>query len=391
MVAVVSIAPVVGVRGRTGPLFGVASALYGTVLAGGLYVAAAGLAPAAPWRTAAFVAGLVGLLVLEWVDTGTHRGLVVRAVLIHAVAAVDPSGLARVLFLLVPFAVYRTLGRRAGHVAALGYGVGVVTWWTLADADWPSDPEALGDLVMFTVGLAFAVAMAAVAVTADVNRVRAERLVDELAASHRRIATLAAAEERVRVARDVHDSLGHHLTAIAIQLEKATAYRERDAVVAAQAVTDAHGSARAALADVRRSVAALRTGTSSSLSAELAALAARLGSSGTTVTSAVHGDEQSCPPELRATLVRVAQEGLTNAVRHAGARSVTVTVHCAADAIALTVRDDGSGLPGEAHDLPGYGVPGMRERLAAVGGTLDLTGPPGRGTTLTARIPVGAG
>ncbi|SHN46036.1 Signal transduction histidine kinase [Cryptosporangium aurantiacum] len=366
-------------RGRLGP----AAALYGTVLAGGLYIAAAGLAPATPWRTAAFVAGLLALSAVEWLGRATRWGLVLQVVLIHAVVAMDTSGLARVLFLLVPFAVYRTLGRRAGYAAALAYAVGVVSWTSATGGS--SDREAFGDLIMFAVGLVFAVTLAALAVKADADRDRAERLLDELAESNRRIAALAAAEERNRVARDIHDSLGHHLTAIAIQLEKATAYRERDAEVAARAVTDAHGSARAALAEVRRSVATLRADVPSSLSAELAVLAARLGSPGTTVTSTVHGD---CPPGLRATLVRVAQEGLTNAVRHAGARSVTVTVHCAADAIALTVRDDGTGLPGDLSDRPGYGLPGMRERLAAVGGTLELTGPPGLGTTLTARVPL---
>ncbi|TQS46724.1 sensor histidine kinase [Cryptosporangium phraense] len=367
----------------TRPLAGVASALYVTVLVGGLYFAVAGLAHGPAWRLTCFVVGLLALLVVERIDRGTVPGLVARALLIHAVAAADGSGLARILFLLVPFAVYLTLGRRAGSLTALAYG-SVLVLWTLTR---PTDREAVGDLVMFLVGLVLAVAMAAVAVTADAQRARAERLLDEVAA-------LAAADERNRVARDIHDSLGHHLTAIAIQLEKATAYRTRDADVAARAVSDAHGSAREALAEVRRSVSALRADPLS-LRTRLAALAARLRTASMSVTSAVSGEEGLGGAEVRDAVYRVAQEGLTNAVRHAGARRVTVTVHFDPDApraggVEVVVADDGIGLPESLDRVSGFGLAGMRERVAALGGTLVLDGPPGRGTTLTARFPAAA-
>ncbi|WP_051571025.1 sensor histidine kinase [Cryptosporangium arvum] len=444
----------------------VASTLYGTVLAGGLYFGVAGLAPVVAWRAAVFVAGLLALVALERAGRATLLG---RAALIVVVVAADTSGLARVLFLLVPFAVYLTRGRRAGHLAAAGCGVALVGWWTVADPGWPSDREALGDLVMFTVGLVLAVAMAAATVAADADRARAERLVDELAASQQRVAALAAADERNRVARDLHDSLGHHLTAVTIQLEKATAYRARDPDVADQAVVDARASAREALADVRRSVSALRApppgpvrterqgleplidpvgaGAAGSLVLRLDELVARLGSTGVAVTCGVVGDER-CSAPVEDVLFRVAQEGLTNALRHSGAGSVSVAVHFAADATTLTVRDDGSGLrspipaavahssgadrtavgadraavgadravgdadravggaeaslstrftrpgaeasaaaaSGSGHGS-GFGLVGLRERVSAVGGVLELVGEPGAGTTLVARIP----
>jgi signal transduction histidine kinase len=316
--------------------------------------------------------------------------VVLRAGLVHAVAAVDPSGLARALYLLVPFAVFLGLGRTAGLVAAAAYELGLLGWLAATRPGWYSDPEQVADLLMFTVGLVFAVAIAGVAVRADASRGRAEQLLAELADSHRELAehaeragALAAAEERNRLARDIHDSLGHHLTAVAIQLEKAVAYRPRDAGQADRAVADARGSARAALAEVRGSVAVLRS-PPASLAAALDALKAQLDTGSVRIDCAVHGDETGHAGALGA-LYRAAQEGLTNAVRHAGAARIEVTARFTADAASLTVRDDGAGLPADRRD--GFGLTGMRERLAAVGGELRLAGAPGGGTTLTAIVP----
>lgn len=390
------------------PLRWVGLTLYLTVLLTGGYFHWAGLCPR-PGGSATltgFAAGLGVLLALEWLDRpawwvwlGRARAagpLVVRAVLIHAVVALDCSGLARVLLLLIPFAAYLSLGRRAGHLTAAGYGVGLVIALTLADPGWPTDPEAVSDLLMFGVGLIFAVAIATVATAADASRGRAEMLLDELGESHRqlrasadRVAELATAEERNRLARDIHDSLGHHLTAISIQLEKAAAYRDRDAGVADRALADARSAAGAALTDVRRSVAALRTERSTtagqSMQAALAALALQLGAGTVAVGCTVQGDERRYPEAARTALYRAAQEGLTNALRHADAARVSVTVDFAADAAVLTVADDGLGLPAQLAE--GFGLAGMRERLAAVGGALRLESASGTGTTLTATVP----
>jgi signal transduction histidine kinase len=373
----------------------VGAGLHLVVLAGALYFAAAGISPAAPLPLAAFVVGIAALLALELVPRGGQlTRLVARAVLIHAVAAVDASGLSRALFLLVPFAVYLSLGRRAGLITAGAYAAGLVGWLTVAVPGWYTDAEQVSDLLMFLVGLVFAVAVAGVAVTAEASRARAERLLAELAESHRRlgeyagrVAELAAAEERNRLARDIHDSLGHHLTAVAIQLDKAVAYRDRDAAEADLAVADARGSARSALAEVRGSVAVLRS-PPQPLAVALDALRAQLDDGSVRIDCAVHGDEGAHPAALAA-LYRAAQEGLTNAVRHAAAARIEVTARFTADSASLTVRDDGRGLPdGPPDGQPdGFGLTGMRERLAAVGGELRLAATPGGGTTLTATVP----
>ncbi|WP_214404240.1 sensor histidine kinase [Pseudonocardia lacus] len=381
--------------GGAGPrLPWVGAGLHLVVLAGALYFAAAGISPAAPLPLAAFVVGIGALLALELVPVGGPLArLVARAVLIHAVAAVDASGLSRALFLLVPFGAYLTLGRRAGLVTATAYAVGLVGVLTATRPGWYADAEQLSDLLMFLVGLVIAVSMAGVAVRAEAGRARTERLLDELAESHRqlgehagRVAELAAAQERNRLARDIHDSLGHHLTAVAIQLEKAVAYRARDAAEADRAVADARGSVRAALAEVRGSVAVLRSPAeppATSLAAALDALRAQLDTGSVRIDCAVHGDEGPHAPALTA-LYRAAQEGLTNAVRHAAASRIEVTARFTDEAAGLTVRDDGRGLAAAGE---GFGLAGMRERLAAVGGELRLSATPGGGTTLTATVP----
>jgi signal transduction histidine kinase len=387
--------------GRTGlslPWVGASLAL--VVLVGGLYEVLAGLRPARPVEVVAFVVGIGALLALElagrWVPPRTRvrlvAALVLRAALIHAIAAADPSGLSQALYLLVPFAVQLSLGRWAGLATAAAYELGLVGWLSAAHPGWFADPDQVADLLMFTVGLVFAVAIADVAVRADASRVRAEQLLAELADSHRRlgeyaerVGELAAAEERNRLARDIHDSLGHHLTAVGIQLEKALAYRARDAGQADRAVTDARDSARAALAEVRGSVAVLRAEPPApSLATALSALKAQLDSGSVRIDCAVHGDETGHAGALTA-LYRAAQEGLTNAVRHAGAGRIEVTARFTAEAASVVVRDDGRGLPADRRD--GFGLTGMRERLAAVGGELSLSGAPGGGTTLTATVP----
>jgi signal transduction histidine kinase len=384
--------------GRAGlslPWVGASLAL--VVLAGGLYEVLAGVRAARPVEVAGFAVGIGLLLALElagrWVRTRTQlvAALVLRAGLIHAVAAVDPSGLSRALYLLVPFAVLLSLGRTAGLVTAAVYELGLLGWLAATRPGWFVDPEQVADLLMFTVGLVFAVAIAGVAVRADASRRRAEQLLAELADSHRqlgeyaeRVGALAAAEERNRLARDIHDSLGHHLTAVAIQLEKAVAYRPRDADQADRAVADARGSARAALAEVRGSVAVLRSPPSTSLAAALEALKGQLDTGSVHIECAVHGDESGHTGALSA-LYRAAQEGLTNAVRHAGAGRIEVTARFTAESASLTVRDDGRGLPDDRRD--GFGLTGMRERLAAVGGELLFRGGPAGGTVLTATVP----
>ncbi len=365
------------------PLRWMASVLYLVVLVTGVYYAIAGLAP--DWSGAAlagFVTALLALLVVEMVGRGPQVVLlVVRMVLIAVVAATDAAGFARALFVLIPFFAYFSLGRRWSIGLALGYLLfGLVR--ASAVPGWQSDPEIVSDLLMLAVGMVLTVATAAVAVEQQRSRIRAERLVTELSAAQRRVAELSAAAERNRVARDIHDSVGHHLTAIRVQLEKAEAFRDRDAAVADRAVGDARRAAGRALQEVRESVGALRA-EPFSLSAAVAALAEGLDDAGFRVSVELSGSEAGHGRDGLEALYRVCQEALTNARRHAGADLVRVALRFG-DAATLEVADNGRGFAVEA--VTGNGLPGMRERLAALGGTVRIESAPGRGTCVTASV-----
>lgn len=354
--------------------------VYGAVLAGGVYWSLVGEGLDHPGRLAGFVlvlAALFGIELVEW-RTPVHPGvlLAARIGLFATAALLDGSGTSRALFVLVPFVAYFAFGRATSVGLAAACLALIVTGFSLSTPAWYRDAEYVSDLLMFTIGLVLAVCMAAVASAEREARGRLESTLD-------RVAELSAAMERNRVARDIHDSLGHHLTAIAIQLEKATAFADRDPGLAARAIADARGSARDALADVRRSVHALREERPPfSLRDALTGLAGDGGGPAVTVT--VTGEPDRYDAAALTALYRAAQEGLTNARRHAEASVVTVSAAFDDAGARLVVADDGRGFatPGE-----GFGLLGMRERVELVGGAVSVDSGPGAGTTITVTIP----
>ncbi|GAB1509220.1 sensor histidine kinase [Actinophytocola sp. KF-1] len=355
---------------RTG-LPWLSGAVYGLVLLAGLYYPLAGLGDGDPVRLIGFVAGMAALTALDVVERRVDRApagfLVARLALFFAVAALDESGLSRALFVLVPFTAYLVFGRPAGlALAAVCLGLlvaGHVVWVP----DWYRDATYLSDLLMFGMGLVLALAMADV--TTRERRAAA------------RIAELSAATERNRVARDIHDSLGHHLTAITIQLAKASAFGERDPAVAAQALADASTSAQRALRDVRTSVGALRAAP-----VPLRSALADLAGQDDRVTVRVTGDERDLDPAAATALHRAAQEAVTNARRHSEATEVSVTITYDRAATRLVVADNGRGFDPAAR-TGGFGLSGLRERAALVGGTCAVESSPGRGTRVTFSVP----
>jgi len=365
-----------------------ASVLYLAVLATGLYFAAAGLAPNfSAADLAVFVAALAGLLLVERVGESDRRRAIVllaaRMVLLAVVAAVDPGGFARALFILVPFFAYFSLGRRAAIGLAAAYLL-VATIQAALSSGRRADPEVVSDLLMFFVGLVLTLVTAAVADGQRRSRVRAEKLVGELRTAQQKVAELSAAAERNRLARDIHDSVGHHLTAVSIQLEKAEAFRGRDAAVADQAVADARSAATRALHEVRESVGALRAEPFSLVSA-IVALADGLDDHGFRVAVESTGSEAGHARAGLEALYRVAQEALTNARRHAGADLVRVVVRLGDPGPAMVeVADNGRGFA--VATATGGGLRGMRERLAALGGVVRIESTPGQGTRVTASV-----
>jgi signal transduction histidine kinase len=242
------------------------------------------------------------------------------------------------------------------------------------------DAARVSDILMFVIGMVFAVSMAAVAAEAEAARRRLAVYADS-------VGELAAATERNRLARDIHDSLGHHLTAISVQLEKATAFRHRDEAASEQALTDARRSARSALAEVRQSVGTLRAGGPAfALAPAMAALVEGVRDRDLAVELDVAGDEGRYPGPALLALYRAAQEGLTNVRRHAGATRIDMTVRLDETCASLVVADNGRGFAAD-QDEAGFGLRGMRERLEALDGSLRIEAAPGLGTRLLVTIP----
>lgn len=357
------------------PVPWIPAVLYGAVLAGGLYFAAVG--PGFNARTAAFAALLCALAALDGRAWRVPAGVVfaARAALLCAVAALDASGLSRVLFVLVPFLGFFAFGPAAGIALGAGCVVLLAGAFTVWVPQWQVRAEYIGDLLMFALGIVLALAMAAVAV-------REQRARDRLEGTLGQVAELSAARERNRLAREIHDSLGHHLTAIGIQLEKAEAFASLDAAASAQAVSHARWSANRALDEVRASVRTLGPDEESGplgLSRALTDLVHHLDGGARRISLDVSGTERR--PLL--VLYRAAQEGLTNACRHSGATEIGVAVRYDERGARLRVTDNGAGLDGAEE---GFGLSGLRERVRLADGTVELRSSP-RGTSLTVGVP----
>jgi len=217
---------------------------------------------------------------------------------------------------------------------------------------------------------------------------------EELAALHRRAREAAVAEERNRLAREIHDTLAHYLTVVNIQLEAAEKLASDQPSRSLDAVGRARRLTLECLKEVRRSVGALRAATIEELAlpGALAKLTHEFGeSTGIDVTLNLGSvDALHLAPEATQALYRTVQEALTNVQRHARASHARVTLAAPNGVVTLRVEDDGLG-PKLCQDTGaggGFGLIGLRERVALLGGRLDFG--PGRdgGACLTVTLPV---
>lgn len=188
----------------------------------------------------------------------------------------------------------------------------------------------------------------------------------EIERAHEQLAELAVADERHRFARDLHDVLGHSLTAIAVKAELAGKLVERDAGRARAEVADIGRLAREGLEDVRRTVADARR---ASLEGELAAARAALAAAG--IRAELPYTVDAVPGDRRELFAWAVREGVTNVVRHSGARRCEVRL----SADAVEVLDDGHGGPSVA----GHGLRGLADRASAAGATLETGSAPAGG------------
>lgn len=219
-------------------------------------------------------------------------------------------------------------------------------------------------------GLAFGLGRMAAA-EAEKRRWLQAVLAEQVAGEHL-LAEQMRYSERMQIARELHDLMGHHLTALNLQLQLGGALLARaDTGGAGQALGRAEGVAAQLLADVREAVSQQRSSQRIDLSAALQALAEGIAS--TRVELALDEAARDLGPRAAHALLRCVQEGVTNGVRHAGARRVQVELHGEGDEIAVSIDDDGRGAPSWHAGRAGNGLSGMAERMTELGGQMRVT------------------
>ena len=233
-------------------------------------------------------------------------------------------------------------------------------------------------------GLLFAITSVVALATAVSNYMMLQNRLKNFAlqASGEEVHRLARLAERERISRDLHDLLGHTLSLIAIKSELAAKLMDRDRAAAGREITEVMNIAREALRQVRTAVTGIR---SAALEGEIASARAMLETVGVMLTYERDGTVLS--PEVETTLAMIIREAATNIQRHA--RAGVAGIHVLLDegaekAVLLRVSDDGRG----GVTAPGNGLAGIRERVEALGGTLEIDSPRGKGTLLRVRVPM---
>jgi signal transduction histidine kinase len=226
---------------------------------------------------------------------------------------------------------------------------------------------------------------------------RAELLAARQEESEHR-ATLA---ERLRIAREMHDIVAHHISVVVIQAQGAQRVVDFDPARAKTAMADVERTSRTALEEMRRLLGLLRSGEPAAEPlpnstyvppaglADINILAERLRRAGLGITVLQHGEPADVPEDVGLTVYRIVQESLTNVLKHAGPAAATVELDFSDD-VAVTVTDDGRGASAALTGIPGAGrgTTGMRERVTALGGKLSVGPKPGGGYRVHATIPL---
>lgn len=204
-----------------------------------------------------------------------------------------------------------------------------------------------------------------------------------------RVESLAMAQERNRIAREIHDALGHSLTALNLQLETALKLWPNHPEKAQAFVQTAKQLGSTVLQDVRQSVATLRTDPlqRQTLEGAIATLTQNFHTTTSIQPTSTIQISAPLPANLRTSLYRILQEALTNIAKHAHATAVDIQLHQQPEGLRLRIQDNGIGFQPEQNST-GFGIQGIQERTLALGGTIRLQSAPGQGTVLDLTFPL---
>ncbi|MEU9854687.1 sensor histidine kinase [Streptomyces sp. NPDC047974] len=283
------------------------------------------------------------------------------------------------------FAVYAAV--RAGHRAVTA-AASVLMLAALPVAALLSGPSDAGEAFARARGALEIAWLVAAAAAGEALR-QAEGRADEAERTREEVARRRADEERLRIARELHDSLTHQISVIKVQSEVAVHVARRRGEEVPAALLAIQEAGREASRELRATLEALRdddTAPPRGLD-DVPELVERARAWGLRATLSVAGRPADVPAAVDRTVYRIVQESLTNVARHAGAGTASVRIDCRPDALTVSVEDDGRAAPFPS-PVPGLGLLGMRERVTALGGVLT-TGPrDGGGFAVRAELPV---
>jgi signal transduction histidine kinase len=219
-----------------------------------------------------------------------------------------------------------------------------------------------------------------------------ERLTVDLEREREEKARTAVAEERVRIARELHDVVAHAISLIVLQARGGRRSLATDPAETLEALDTIEATGSQALAEMRRLLGMLRTDDEQIALAPqpslryLDALAAQVGEAGLAVDLSVEGEPIELPPGVDLSAYRIVQEALTNALKHAGPATARVVVRYRENDLELEITD--TGLGAGASDGEGHGLVGMRERVSLYGGKIEAGPQDGGGFAVRARLPM---
>jgi signal transduction histidine kinase len=268
--------------------------------------------------------------------------------------------------------------------AGLRWAIGVIALLCgfaalIAARDGAAPLEIYSRSTGFLPGAAFAVVFSQVLLRERRARQQARRYATQ-------VEELAVTGERNRIAREIHDSVGHYLTVVHVQIEAARAIASADPARADECLVRAQELSREGLSELRRSVAMLRVSSTTErpFAIALAGLVEECERGGLDASLTIHGAPRALAPAVEFTLYRVAQEALTNVKRHACAAHARCTLGYDEHEVRLRIEDDGVGA---VRVEDGFGLLGLRERVQSAGGTVALDTAAGRGFAIEVRVP----
>ncbi|MEH1058321.1 histidine kinase [Micromonospora sp. CPCC 206171] len=218
---------------------------------------------------------------------------------------------------------------------------------------------------------------------------QAERRADEAERTREETARRRADEERLHIARELHDSLTHQISVIKVQAEVAVHVARKRGEPVPEALLAIREAGREAARELRATLEALRDDDTTPPRGldHIPELVERAGRTGLEATLTIEGQRHDVPAAVGRTAYRIVQESLTNIARHAAAANASVRIDCRPDVLAIQVDDDGKATPDTA-PMPGVGLLGMRERVTALGGRLRAEPRSEGGFTVRAELPV---